>query len=74
MKTEQELFDNLRKGGLTKKITMNPNPDYSQPFYQQIFACMNEYNQEFQNEMIEWFRKYDRNEAERIERIMKGIF
>ena len=74
MKTEQEFFEQLRQAGLTEKITMNPNPDYLQPFYQQIFACMNEYNQEFQNELIEWFNKYDSDEVERIESIINGIF
>lgn len=41
--TPQEFYEEQRKRGLTDDITCNPEPDYSLPFYQQIFSLMEEY-------------------------------
>lgn len=38
--TAEKFYDDQRKKGLTDKITTNPEPDYSLPFYQEIFDLM----------------------------------
>lgn len=40
METPQEYYERKRKLGLTDDITSNPDPDYNQPFYQNIFRLM----------------------------------
>lgn len=45
METPQEYYERKRKLGLTDDITSNPNPDYNQPFYQNIFRLMESYAQ-----------------------------
>lgn len=42
--TPQELYEQQRLIGNTDDITCNPNPDYNQPFYQNIFYLMAEYH------------------------------
>ena len=43
METPQEYYERLRKIGLTDDITSNPDPDYNQSFYQNIFRLMDGY-------------------------------
>lgn len=69
----QEFYEKLRKAGLTEHITSNSNPDYKEKFYQQIFAFAEEYKLQFQSELIQWFKDYDSDEVERIEKIIKSI-
>jgi hypothetical protein len=41
--TAQEFYEFKRKRGGTDNITQNDNPDYSLPFYQEIFLLMELY-------------------------------
>ena len=43
IKTAQDYYETLRKQGMTEDITTNESPDYSQPFYQNIFRLMEGY-------------------------------
>ena len=56
MKAE-EFYKKQSKKGLTYDITCNPNPNYSQNFYQSIFRLMEEYAKQ---EVVNAF-KHDRN-------------
>ena len=38
MRKSEEFYEVLRQEGLTEKITGNPDPDYTEAFYQQIFG------------------------------------
>jgi len=39
----KEFYEKQRLAGLTYHITCNPNPNYNELFYQQIFDLMTEY-------------------------------
>lgn len=47
-KTAEKFYDDQRKKGLTDKITINPEPDYSLPFYQEIFDLMDGFASELE--------------------------
>ena len=64
MKAE-EYYEQKRLRGFTDYITSNPNPDYSNEFYQQIFELMEGYKEAVINEnltqrsnIIELLEKY----------------
>ena len=50
MKTTEAYYEKLRKAGETEDITGNPNPDYTLPFYQNIFRLMEQYHKEASQE------------------------
>ena len=50
MKTTEAYYEKLRKAGETEDITGNPNPDYTLPFYQNIFRLMEQYRKEASQE------------------------
>ena len=52
MKAE-EFYKKQSKKGLTYDITCNPNPNYSQNFYQSIFRLMEAYAKQEVEENIE---------------------
>ena len=41
--TAEEYYEKQRRKGLTEDITGDPEPDYSLPFYQNIFKIMEGY-------------------------------
>ena len=41
----QQFYEDLREQGLTEDITSNPEPNYSEPFYQNIFRVMQLYKE-----------------------------
>lgn len=41
--TAQQFYEYKRRRGCTDNITQNDNPDYSLPFYQEIFSLMESY-------------------------------
>jgi len=41
----KDYYEEMRKAGLTNDITSNYEPDYEQPFYQNIFRLMEGFSQ-----------------------------
>ena len=41
----KDYYEEMRKAGLTNDITSNNEPDYKQPFYQNIFSLMEGFSQ-----------------------------
>gem|GEM_PF-3773203 len=50
----QEFYDQQMKQGYTDKICSDSNPDYSLPFYQEMFNLMEKYHKV---KKIEWYEK-----------------
>jgi len=44
----KEFYEKQRRLGYTDKITCNPEPNYNEDFYQEIFSLMKNYAQEEQ--------------------------
>ena len=69
----REFYEQQRKLGLTEDITGDPEPDYSLPFYQNIFYMMGEYsNRENRCEDCGYKRQFDDAE-EHINELYKQI-